>query len=277
MPTPGKSLFGFLDQPRAISYVQNACVVPDPTDIAQMQQMWVQARAQLGPPVTNAGHPDIQPIPNSHSSHVQSLQSAQWIIERGLGGWQYALVEIDPLIAYQHSIGLDRSAHHCAPFGSPPTLGELLNACLPIIPPLDPYHVVPAEQSLLITSKSLNMMGLAKGLVAQNFAGVVFGPAIPLAHVVRFNGRCYLHNGFHRAYGARLAGATHIPCVLRDVGTAAEAGIRADGGTFDQSLVESQDPPTLAHYCRGSAVDVQLRVFTRTLHVSWAEYAVPAE
>lgn len=277
MPTPGKSLFGFLDEPHALGYLRGSCVFPGQMSDAQLTDIWNQARAQLGAPVINAGTPDIQPISAAYQPHIDQLKNSPWIVANQLSGWQYAMVEIDPLIAYQFSIGIQRSAHHCTPLSSPPTTQQLMDACLPINPPADPYHITPAAQSMLITSKSLNMTGLHRGLIAQNAIGLVFGPTVPLAHVTRYNGRCYLHNGFHRTYGARIAGATHIPCVLRDAVSPQDAGITDNGGTFNLSLVESNNPPTLAHYTRGSAYDVQLRIFTRSLHISWAEYAVPEE
>lgn len=277
MPTQGKSLYAFLNAPDYEQLVTNTCVLPDPNNKSQILANWVAAQGRLGQAVANAGNPDIQPIPASHTAYIQSLRQAQWVVERGLALWNYALVEIEPLLAYQYTIALPRSQHHCTPFAQPPTLDQLLTACLPLVPPSDTFSVTHAPNSMLITSKSLNLQGLAYGMVAQGFAGLVFGPSVPFAHVTRYNGRCYLHNGFHRAYGAKLAGATHIPCVLRDVLTPEEAGIRTDGGTFGLSVLESANPPTMAHFTRGSAEDVQLRVFTRSLHVSWAQYSVAEE
>ncbi len=128
-------------------------------------------------------------------------------------------------------------------------------------------------------SRNLNVHLSAAGLFPagdNTAAGIIFGLSVPLVHVVRLNGRCYLHNGFHRVYGARMAGATHVPCVFRDVPDEASAGI-APPGTFDRMLLESANPPTLAHFTNGSAHVVQLRAITRVLHISWAEYAMPTE
>lgn len=93
-------------------------------------------------------------------------------------------------------------------------------------------------------------------------------------HVTDFNGRHYLHNGFHRAYSVRKAGATHVPCLIRDVTDPAAAGIRDDGGTFSQLLMESADPPTMEHYTQDRAFPVQLRDVSRIIHLSWSEYAL---
>jgi hypothetical protein len=92
---------------------------------------------------------------------------------------------------------------------------------------------------------------------------------------MRFNGRCYLSNGFHRVVGARLAGASHVPCLVRDIVNSSELGLNA--GTFDLALLESADPPTVGHYTQKRALLVQLRATQRVLHISWADYAVVNE
>ena len=76
---------------------------------------------------------------------------------------------------------------------------------------------------------------------------------------------------------SNVTGATHMPCVFRDLQFVDDIGFRNDGRTFTPSLLESEDPPTLAHFARGRAHAVSLRSLSRVLHVSWAEYAVPEE
>jgi hypothetical protein len=198
-----------------------------------------------------------------------------WVTEylATVPGAEFKLVEIDPLLAYQFTVDTTRSDHHCAAFPKPPVNGDLLPVCLPIQLPSGEYHINHGIQSVIIKSRSLNLQMTAAG-IGPNMAGMNFGWSIPMLHVVRLNGRCYLHNGFHRAFGARLAGATHIPCLLRDVPDPQSAGIHTDGSTFELPLLESNDPPTLGHFTQGFAHGVTLRALTRILHVSWASYAM---
>lgn len=277
MPIPGLSLVGFCDQHAGVQYLQNTCVPANPDPVALAAE-WTAARAKLGPPVANAGMPDIQPLPPAQSAYVAQLYAQPWAQQLyTLATIQFAYVEIDPLLAYQLHISDGHAAAHGNGFSNPPTMDELLAVCLQQNRPPERWTTSYTAQSMLITAKDLNVRSLLQGPIAQNLAGLVYGIGLPWLHVVRFNGRCYLHNGFHRALAARRAGATHFPCVFRDVVTAAEVGIRQDGGTFTQQLLESNDPPTLAHYTGGRGYDVQLRIFSRALHVSWAEYVVPEE
>lgn len=279
MPTPGKSLVGFLDQQAAINYLRTSCVPNGPDDDATLLAEWQTARGKLGPPIPNAGQPDIQDIPATHAAYIGLLAAQPWLtpaLNTAYAGATFKFIEIEPLLAFQFAVDDGRSNHHCAPFGNPPTLDQLLNTCLPLNPPSEPIQVAQTPQSMLITSRSLNFRALAQGFINGAFVGMHVGVALPLLHVVRMNGRCYLYNGFHRAYGARIAGATHVPCIFRDVPDAASAGINPPG-TFDQNLLESADPPTLGHFTQGRAHDVNLRILTRALHVSWSDYVVSAD
>lgn len=283
MATHGLSLVGFMDQAQAIAHLRNACVSPDPSDQALIVE-WNSAQAMLGPATPNAGQPNIQTLPPHHE---QQVMQSQWAIELFGNAWQgalLALVELKPLLAYQFTVDLDRAQHHCAALSNPPTVDELVSICLPLAWPPETTqssrYVHVGHQSIIVKSRSLNFRVLNQGVFQQPGAheasiGVIIGTALPIAHVVRLNNRYYLHNGFHRAVGAGRMGATHIPCVVRDVATAEEARIGMN--TFPLPLLESPNPPTLAHFIEGRAYPVALRAMSRIVQISWADHVVPDE
>ena len=78
-------------------------------------------------------------------------------------------------------------------------------------------------------------------------AGAAFGPSLPLVQVGRFQGRCYLIDGYHRAFALRQAGVTHLPCLFRDVTDYAGLGATGEYESFERELLLSADPPTCAH------------------------------
>ena len=283
MPTPGLSLVGFLDREPALAHLRSACMWPQPfPDDAFLEAEWQAASNGLGLPTPGAGEPEILEIPDSHKPYVGALTQCEWY-QRNAANWfagaTFQMVEIEPLLAYQMTIDSDRSLHHCGQMTGPPSLDDLFGLALPHILPAEQWDWTPGPQSLIVRSRSTNVRSLAQGMFPApdgTLAGLYFGSAAPLVHVVRLNGRCYLHNGFHRTYGARMAGATHIPCVLRDVADAAQAAIQPPN-TFSLDLLESANPPTVAHFTQGRAHIVQLRAIARVLHFSWAEYALPIE
>lgn len=278
MPTSGQTLVGFLEQADAIAHLRTACVVRDHGDGALIKE-WETARHRLGKPIERVGKPEILDIPPEGSQYIQTLNEQPWIrqsMENALKGCEYKYVEIRPLLAYQWTVDGERADHHNGHIDNVPTLVDMLPICLPIQPATEPLKVFNAPGSLMVTSRSLNFQAFAQGFVHQNFIGLQIGVSLPLAHVVRYNGRCYLHNGYHRTVGLGKMGAIHIPCVFRDVASPEEAGIK-EAGTFQIELLESDNPPSLDHFISGRAYDVQLKAFKRTLHVSWAEYVTTEE
>jgi hypothetical protein len=276
LPRAGLSLLGFMDQNNALNYLRSWCVPVDDSDVALIAE-WHAARAARGNPTPNAGNPDMQPLSTAHP-YVQQLMQSKWApVFARWEGMSFQIVEIDPLLAYQIAVETARLDHLCAGLTQLLAIDELLPICLPLAPQSEEIQVSHTPQSIIVRAKSLNVHTTLTGLINSSFLGIEFGPSLPFVSVARYNNRCYLTNGFHRAVGIRSGGATHMPCVFRDVQFVDDIGFRNDGRTFTPSLLESEDPPTLAHFARGRAHAVSLRSLSRVLHVSWAEYAVPEE
>jgi hypothetical protein len=277
MPSPGLSLVGFLDQQSAIGVLRRSCVFPDLSDAALARE-WQRAVDKLGAPVQNAGQPDIQPIPADGQAYMEQLLQQPWVakaLREDLMGATFQMVELDPLLAFQFDVNTARSHHHTAGAASgPPSTEELFNICLPRDLRMENVRVNTTSHSLLVTSQGLNFLPLAKGIfrtACGSFVGIEVAPSGPFMYVAKYNGRYFLHNGFNRAVGLRRRGVTHAPCVVRDEATPQAVGI-LPGSTFELALLESANPPTIRHFTENRALDVQLKVFSRTLHVSWSDY-----
>jgi len=282
MPTPGLSLVGFLDdQQLALNHLKVTCMPAAGKSDQDILLDWQAAKAALGNPFPNYGNPQIAPIAANDPRLAQVIAQVNltpWAIQMQsmlAQGASFQMVEIEPLLAFQLSVDKDHSGTKCGTLGAPPSEDELFAICLPSSVPQDNIHSSRQGQSIIIKSRSLNLVTLAEGPLQAQIPtiGIQFWWALPFVHVVRYKGRCYLHNGYHRAYGLRLAGATRMPCMFRDVATAAEAGIRTDGGTFTEAVLTSANPPTMAHYTNGRAMDVQLRRAIRILQINWSQHA----
>lgn len=281
MPVEGRSLVGFMDTAFAVPYLQQATVPLDPTPGA-LNDVWDQARGQLGDPVDHPGVPEFLDLDAAHQAHLATVAGNPRLAS-GFDGqpYEFKLVEIDPLLAYQHDISIERTDHLCAQLGNPPTVESMLPIFLPTTLEAIPFQGQPQANSIVLVSRSANLkiishgqIGLDPNMGAMLF-GIAIGPSGPWVHVVNFEGRTYLRNGFHRVYGAKRAGATHFPCIVVNAPNWEFVGARGQGATFDRALLESANPPTLAHYGEGRAWPVQLRRPTRIIEVSWAEYVLP--
>ena len=282
MPTPGLSLVGFIpDQARAVHHLKTACV-PNPTNKpdAALAVDWAAAQAQLGAPIANAGQPQLQIIPITDPYIQQLLASpiGAGLVPMLTTGATFQMVEIAPLLAWQFAVDTPRAGAHCAP-GTTPTPAEVMQITLPQNASLagDDVHFSPQPNSMILKSRSLNFDLLGYGQPPGiDFIGAQIGWRLPFVQVVRFGGRCYLYNGYHRAYGLSAAGVASMPCLFRDVASAADAGIRPNE-TIDEAVLASANPPTIAHFTQGRAYPVQLRRTMRIISISWSNHVIVDE
>jgi hypothetical protein len=287
MATRGLSLFGFMTQQVATTYLQTNCIPANP-DIQALIVEWQSAKARRGAPMAG-GNPDIRNIPAAARPYIEMLMQQQWVAElvASLPGAEFKLVEIDPLLTAQFSVDLERSAEQCAALPQNPSVADLLPVCLPAKFPSEKMNIdrLPAGQpkqlsvgAVLLIASSLNIHIAEAGYSETgNRFTIQFGMAAPLVQVTRFNGRCYLFDGLHRTFGVRQKGASHVPCLFWDVQSAAEVGIKPYGKTFTQELLESADAPTVGHFTQGRACGVQLKRRNRIVQVTWAEYGISDE
>jgi hypothetical protein len=106
-------------------------------------------------------------------------------------------------------------------------------------------------------------------------AGISVGNKAPFTQVVRLNERYHLFNGYHRAYSLRLAGVTHMPCLVREnAQTLIDAGIKNDGSTLRPEILNNNHIPTVAHFTQGRAAHVKLRDKSVIITVNWEEHLI---
>ena len=273
MAAPGLALVAFMGRDLAIRYLSNECVPADPDPVI-LEAEWQAAIAKLSPAQPNAGVPAISEIPAEKAGYIAKLQASpdwqEWFAANP--AIEFKMVEVAPLLAYQFSILDGAASSHGAQLGLAPSMDDLLATCLPLQHVPLSMDVALQASSALIRSRNLNVVPTFSMPHPGVFVLQV-GSSLPFAHVVRYNGRCYLHNGYHRAFAALQSGATVIPCVFRDVAAEAELGLNP--GTFDIALLESANPPTLHHFASGQAHDVELVIKTRTIHLSLTDWIAP--
>lgn len=284
MPVEGLTLIGFMDQQGAANYLQNRCLLPDNSPPA-LQQHWQTAQQQLGAASPNAGQPDIQDIPAQHLPYLQQVMNNPRFTSTvdGATTWAFKLIEVDPLLAFQYHVELDRSNQLCGPGVQAADIATVLPITLPHGLENITHQISVQQNGFLVKSPSLNLRLHTAGQLGNDpaqhllIAGIAYGPSSPLIQVVRFNGKCYLKNGYHRAYGLRVAGATHMPCLFMEATDFGQVGVAVGGGTFDRPILESANPPTVGHFTQGRAYQVLLRRMTRIIHLSWSEFVLPDE
>lgn len=289
MPIPGLSLVGFMrDADQALDHLRHDCVPPPGCDTDEaLTREWDAARSRIGAAFPNAGRPGIAPLPAEAQAHVDALTALPWVAERlrrTTSGVSFRMVEIDPLLANQFAIDTHRVDELRAEIGAC-SLDDLLRFSLPMAPPRLDYEASHGDgdpSSVLLRSTRRDFTFRRTGIFpSERMHMVMLGARaelpLPFVHVVRLGGRCHLHNGFHRAYAARMAGVTHLPCFFRDAESLRASGLPTDGSTFTPDFLASDDAPTMGHYTQGRAHAVRLRVRMRVIHVTWHQYLIDAE
>jgi hypothetical protein len=233
----------------------------------------------LGSPTPNAGNPGIYPVPPSQAAYIQELRNLPWVnqlFQTIWAGADFRLVDIDQLLAFQQTVDIERSRHHCGSVDAPPSESDIFRICLPLADEPVAPQMLQAPGALMLKARNGNLRISGFGLYDIVGGGKALGIQVIVSptfvHVVRYDGRCYLHNGFHRAVGLMRAGATQMACVYREVSNPTAIGIREDKVTFGLALLTGTNPPTLAHYSMGRAYDVTLRATTRLININWSEY-----
>jgi hypothetical protein len=108
MPVPALSLLGFMPQKVAMHYLQHDCFG---YNSSQRRPLYEAAVARLGVAMPKAGDPEILPIPVMAGKHLADVMGGQQfrLTIQGFHAFEFALVEIDPLLAFQWHVSVQRA------------------------------------------------------------------------------------------------------------------------------------------------------------------------
>jgi hypothetical protein len=267
-----------MDQSSALQYLRQSCHFADASDAALIGH-WNTAREKLGDSVSEPGRCDLDELPAHLRGHARHIESLPRFAEAHGGGalrYRFGVAEIAPLLAYQFHVDDDR----VPPATSGLSLDDLMPICLPPTFEEIKVDIVGIGNGIQLRSRNLNLRMLQAGLLGMDMfgrqiAGAAIGSSAPWVQVVRFDGRCYLRNGYHRASQLLRAGINHMPCLFLEATDWSQVGALGAGATFDRTLLESENPPTCRHLHPDRAYAVDLKRVNRYLQVTWSEFAAP--
>lgn len=284
MPIQALSIFACLPDAQALNYLQTQYGFTRQVSLGKL----AQAKRKYGKPMPRAGHPEIQDIPSEYTTYLERVKSnPRFIQTTGNGNIAYAfkLVEIDPLLAFQLHVSLEHAQEKVGLIETETTMEQILQECLPIS--VDDTNIPIGgitwhQEEGKCTGATLSFPGLNTRLlgvpqiipVPQQkllmLGGLFMGVGSPLVQIAQFEGRCFLKNGYHRAYRLRMAGITHIPAILLEAKTLDDVGL-TQPGFLPMSVMKSSNPPTVGHFTNDRAYGVQTKRVKRSIHFSWRE------
>ncbi len=269
------ALVGFMDEQTAMGYLQHLCAPPIP-DYGTLKADWLKAKAKRGEPIPRFGKPKYRDIPPGHDAYLEGVKK-NLHYNRCVGRMKasYKMVEIAPLLAFQFHVEIERSARICAKLPKPASTQEMLELCLPHgikRVTVEPPRKLP--NGIIVEAKEANFFQLdsTAGDAPGNLyvAGAILGEAAPLVQVVQCEGRCYLKNGYHRAYGLMMAKEEEMPCLFLEAADPTDIEI-PQNGAFKYGLLRGSNPPTCGHFTEERAWRVRIRELIRGWEITWRE------
>ncbi len=274
---PGLSLVGFMDERDALEYFRTQCICKDTSDTV-LVKMWQDARARLGNPIPHAGQPNILEIPAKHTAYLQGVPNHPRYKDT-VAAMQVSFkqVEIAPLLAFQFHVHTLKERTPTAPAQMGSSMQELLQWCLPHSTEVLKAHMstnaISNGSEVVVTSPNINC-GILSAVIGQitteqlTPVSLAWGPTSNLVQIVRYNGRCYLKNGYHRAFQLGRLRIKHIPCLFLEASKWEDIGA-VGPRVFPRELLESNNPPTLGHFLQQRAYEVTLPTFRRVIRIAF--------
>jgi hypothetical protein len=271
------ALVGFMDQRVALEWLAGRCEPPIPAP-AVLLSRWHEAKKKRGKPMPQAGCPKYRDIPPEHTPYTEQVkQSPRYEATVGSMTTTFKIVELAPLLAFQFHVEIDRATRICSALSKPPPMKELLELCLPLgVRDIQIEEPVLRPDSVVVKATDSAFRPIRSGVVGNivdeklHAVGVLLGEASPLVQVVKYEDRCYLKNGYHRAYGLRMAEQTEMPCLFLETDDPACIEIPPQGA-FSLGLLRSNHPPTCGHFTEELAWPVRVRELMRAYRITWTD------
>ncbi len=190
--------------------------------------------------------------PDELAEHVRALEASPAAKPMHDEGWTVALVDLTRVCAFQPTVVSDQALARVEA-ADKDDLASIAEITLPLtqgeeLPVL--YDAI--HQAWTVTSTNLNLRVIGNvGPLPVSPLGAALGFAVVAApsflQVGRYNGRHYLRDGYHRAFGLLSRGITVVPAFVRDI--AAFEELVSDPRTMlPQDSYQGQRPPVLTDY-----------------------------
>jgi hypothetical protein len=162
-------------------------------------------------------------------------------------------------------------------------LAALSRVTLPVpaaVAPALPLMFDPTKNARIVSSASPNLRvvsqfnTIVQGQNGAQMLGVGFAIVQSESYlsVTGGNGRFFLRDGYHRAYGLLRAGITHVPALVREFASFADSKAPAHGMLPVEAFLLGDRPPTLMDYLDDAvSVDTFAPITTKMIVVQALE------
>jgi hypothetical protein len=231
--------------------------------------------------------------PLSHEPEVRPILEPEALLEIGKvmdrpdckqmfpdGTWSVSLLQLSGIIPFQPNVDLAYASSLVEESFDSADLLSAVKLCFPYGKPSTLAVSVDQPQKAITVSginPALQVVGFHCGQQdAQGpFVVSLYISAGPnLVQATRYRGRCFLTNGYHRAYRLMRCGFTHIPCLIRNANNIAETGALGPG-FFPESLLMSPRPPLFTDFAdEVLAITIPMHAAKKVVRIRPDEYFV---
>src|SRR5260370_6697528 len=285
----GRALFGFMNEQDAANFLSGMCVIQDQDEFESYKKKWAPAAESASQLKLRVLSPVNQrELPQSHSEYLKQLTASAGF--RQVFGTNFAVreVELARVIAFQRHIDTEYAEELANKMASDDK--SVLECCLPLafkqelqisfdqtVPGVTFSSVSPKLQlgGLQIIGVGGPEVTIGGHRVQQ--VGVMFLIVTQpnCVHVVRYESRYFLKNGYHRAYAALLSNRSNIPAVVSRAQDFLTVGA-LNPTFFSRELLLSAAPPLLCDFLNEKiAVDVTLKPMRKILRPRVDEFLAP--
>lgn len=271
-PTPGfakrkaRALIGWMSEQDGVLWVSGRVIsggAPDPAHLAVCGA--ARAAAASRPSVLNQSSL-FAPLPANLDAHIAALRANPTSAEVLATLGEPRIVDLSRVCAAQPTIYVEDALQRVAGI-DPSDLDALIRLTLPLHEKVTmPVGFDQLKNAWLFSSPNPNLrvVGNFQAEVGPGLTGFGFivGVSRSYLQVAGLNGRYFLRDGYHRAYGLLAAGITHAPALVKDFATFEEVGLPQ--GLLPQHTYLGDRPPTLTDYLDDAvSVDSFLPVTTK--------------
>lgn len=274
-----RALLGFMGEQEALNFLKSMCILRAKTD-EETKEIWQNAKSAVEVSSGLKTPIEVLDIDEKFGGQLEAVSKDPLFPEAfQQKKWSFKLVEIDQLVCFQQYVITDYSRELTKEYDlSDPA--QLIEFCLPSKRAKRPIAVTSSQQefTLLSSSQDLRVLGPAQmqdPVTKRTVFGFGVGWGSPFVQVVKFSGRYFLRNGYHRVYQIREAAVKHVPCVMIEGENFADTGaIRA--GFFGEQLLTSNHPPMFADFFSDKiAPPIHMKPFTKVVRVRADESVLP--
>jgi len=251
---PARALLGWMEPAEAESWLvgHQDGLNPTPAQTTLAAQM----RATVAARPVNLNQTDVVTAPPAAlAGYIRKLEQNSEFATMLREGFTVAIADLTKLCALQPYVYIDRFEERIAETEAEVQAGDLmalaaLTLPLPTIgkPPVAKFDEELQAWILPSTNPNLRVIGPFNAeLEPSGFAfGFIVGVTTSLLQVTSFNGRYFLRDGYHRAYGLLARGIKHVPVMLRDCATPEE--FCPPAGMLSPEVCLGDRPPMLTDY-----------------------------